>query len=162
MFEQERAGLDVVTDGEQTRRHFVHGFAGSLAGVDSTKLGRRGIRGDRYEADCPTIVAEVRRSEPVHAGDVRFARVATSRQLKITLPGPMTIVDAAFAFARAIREELIELVALDIDVVQLDEPAFNVYFDEDKAPLLTRAGPFGPSPNIRVMRGHFGTRQARC
>jgi 5-methyltetrahydropteroyltriglutamate--homocysteine methyltransferase len=142
LFEQERAGIDTVTDGEQTRRHFVHGFAGSLGGVDPAKVARRGIRGNRYEADCPTIVGEVRRDAPVHADEIRFARAATVRQLKITLPGPMTIVDtlvdafygsrkeAAFAFARAIRAELAELVALGIDVVQLDEPAFNVYFDE--------------------------------
>jgi 5-methyltetrahydropteroyltriglutamate--homocysteine methyltransferase len=142
LFEQERAGIDLVTDGEQSRRHFVHGFAGALDGVDATALTRRGIRGDRYEADCPTIVGEVRWTAPVHADEMRFARDATKRRLKITIPGPMTIVDtlndehyrdrrkAAFAFARAIRQEIEELTALGVDAVQLDEPAFNVYFDE--------------------------------
>ena len=145
LFEQEHAGIDLVTDGEQSRRHFVHGFAGALAGVDSSKLARRGIRGDRYGADCPTIVGEVRRNAPVHADEMRFAREATKQRLKITIPGPMTIVDtlndehyrdrkkAAFAFARAIREEVEELVALGVDAVQIDEPAFNVYFDEVEA-----------------------------
>jgi len=145
LFEQERSGIDLVTDGEQSRRHFVHGFATALAGVDATKVARRGIRGDRYEADCPTITGEVRRTTAVHAGEMRFAREATKRRLKITIPGPMTIVDtlndahyrdrktAAFAFARAIREELEELVALGVDTIQIDEPAFNVYFDEVEA-----------------------------
>jgi 5-methyltetrahydropteroyltriglutamate--homocysteine methyltransferase len=142
LFEQERAGLDVVTDGEQFRRHFVHGFAGALEGVDPNKLDRRGIRGDRYEADCPTIVGPVRRRRSVHGDEVRFARDATAKRLKVTLPGPMTIVDtlnddhygsrekAAFAFAHALRYEIEDLVALGVDVIQIDEPAFNVYLDE--------------------------------
>jgi 5-methyltetrahydropteroyltriglutamate--homocysteine methyltransferase len=145
LFEQEHAGIDLVTDGEQARQHFVHGFTAKLDGIDATKIARRGIRGDRYEADCPTIVGEIRRTKPVHADEVRFARQATKHRLKITIPGPMTIVDtlcdahygdrkkAAFACARAIREEIEDLVALGVDCVQLDEPAFNVYFDEVEA-----------------------------
>jgi len=145
LFEQQRAGIDVVTDGEQSRRHFVHAFAGALDGIDTAKIARRGIRGDRYEADCPTIVGPVRRLQSVHAGEMRFARDATERRLKVTLPGPMTIVDtlvdahygsrakAAFAFAHALRDEIEELVALGVEVVQIDEPAFNVYFDEVEA-----------------------------
>ena len=145
LFEQLRSGIDVVTDGEQSRRHFVHGFAGALDGVDATKLERRGIRGDRYEADCPTIVGPVRRAAAVHAREVHFARESTTQRLKVTLPGPMTIVDtlvdhhygsrakAAFAFAHALRAEIDELVAIGVDVVQIDEPAFNVYFDEVEA-----------------------------
>jgi len=142
LFEQEHAGIDLVTDGEQARQHFVHGFATKLAGIDASKIARRGIRDDRYEADCPTIVGEIRRTKPVHHDEVRFARAATKRRLKVTIPGPMTIVDtlcdehyrdrkkAALACARAIREEIEDLVALGVDCVQLDEPAFNVYFDE--------------------------------
>jgi 5-methyltetrahydropteroyltriglutamate--homocysteine methyltransferase len=145
LFEQQRAGIDVVTDGEQSRRHFVHGFAASLDGVDAAKLGRRGIRGDRYEADCPTIVGPVRHPHTVHASEVAFARAATAHRLKVTLPGPMTIVDtlvdefygsrekAAFAFAGALRAEIQALVALGVDEVQIDEPAFNVYFAEVEA-----------------------------
>ena len=145
LFEQQRSGIDIVTDGEQSRRHFVHGFAGALDGVDATKLERRGIRGDRYEADCPTIVGPVRRATAVHADEMRFARAATTQRLKVTLPGPMTIVDtlvdhhygsrakAGFAFAHALRAEIEELVAIGVDVVQIDEPAFNVYFDEVEA-----------------------------
>jgi 5-methyltetrahydropteroyltriglutamate--homocysteine methyltransferase len=140
--EQQRARIDVVTDGEQARRHFVLGFAESLGGVDARKRQRRTIRGDRYEAVCPTVTGEVRRVGPIHVDDVRFARSLTDGTLKITLPGPMTLVDTVvdetygeraqlgFAFARALAEEIADLVAAGVDVVQLDEPAFNVYFDE--------------------------------
>ena len=140
--EQLRAGIDTVTDGEQSRRHFVHGFAERLAGIDPNNRQQRGIRDDRYEAICPTVVGEVRRTHPIHVEEMRFARTLTDGPLKITIPGPMTLVDTvvdqaygrrdelAFAFARAIREEIAELIAVGVDVVQLDEPAFNVYFDE--------------------------------
>jgi 5-methyltetrahydropteroyltriglutamate--homocysteine methyltransferase len=142
ILEQTRAGIDTVTDGEQSRRHFVHGFAERLAGVDPAKRQKRGIRDDRYEAVCPTVTGEVRRTEPIHVDEMRFARTLTDGPLKITIPGPMTLVDTvcdeaygsraelAFAFARAIREEIADLAAAGVDVVQLDEPAFNVYFDE--------------------------------
>jgi 5-methyltetrahydropteroyltriglutamate--homocysteine methyltransferase len=140
--EQLRAGIDTVTDGEQARKHFVHGFAERLSGVDASKRQKRGIRDDRYEAVCPTVTGLVRRSEPIHVEEMRFARTLTDGPLKITIPGPMTLVDTvcdeaygnraelAFAFARAIREEVADLVDVGVDVVQLDEPAFNVYFDE--------------------------------
>jgi 5-methyltetrahydropteroyltriglutamate--homocysteine methyltransferase len=140
--EQVRAGIDTVTDGEQARKHFVHGFAERLAGVDATKRQNRGIRADRYEAICPTVTGEIRRAEPIHIDEMAFARSLTDGPLKITIPGPMTLVDTvvdeaygsrrelAFAFARAIRDEIVDLVDVGVDVVQLDEPAFNVYFDE--------------------------------
>lgn len=142
VFEQLRAGIETITDGEQSRKHFVHGFAERLHGVDASKRSQRGIRGDRYEAMCPTVTGEVRRGSPVHVEEMRFARTLTDGQLKITIPGPMTLVDTvvdeaygkredlALAFARAIRDEIGDLVAVGVDVVQLDEPAFNVYFDE--------------------------------
>jgi 5-methyltetrahydropteroyltriglutamate--homocysteine methyltransferase len=142
VLEQLRAGIDTITDGEQSRKHFVHGFAERLEGVDGTKRQSRGIRDDRYDAVCPTVTGEVRRTQPVHLDEVRFTRTLTGGPLKITIPGPMTLVDTvvdeaygkredlAFAFARAIRDEIADLVAAGVDVVQLDEPAFNVYFDE--------------------------------
>ncbi len=141
-FEQEHAGIDVVTDGEQSRAHFVHGFVAGLEGVDFEKKVRRGIRADRYEADCPSVVAPIRRTKSVHAHEMRFARSETDRTLKITIPGPMTIVDTlydghygsrrdlAFALADIIHDEILDLCAAGVDVVQLDEPAFNVFFDE--------------------------------
>src|SRR5579883_2261141 len=142
IFEQEHAGIDVITDGEQSRQHFVHGFLSGIDGVDFSKMTRRGIRADRYEADCPTLVAAPQRRAAVHVDEVRFARAHTTRELKITIPGPMTIVDtlvdahyrdrkaAAFAFSRVIREEAEELIEAGVDAIQLDEPAFNVYFEE--------------------------------
>jgi 5-methyltetrahydropteroyltriglutamate--homocysteine methyltransferase len=142
VFEQVRAGIDTVTDGEQARKHFVHGFSEKLDGVDAAKRQNRGIRDDRYDAVCPTVTGEVRRARPVFGDEARYARSLTRGKLKITIPGPMTLVDTvvdeaygkrselAFAFARAIRDEIADLVLAGVDVVQLDEPAFNVYFDE--------------------------------
>ena len=143
--EQEQAGIDIVTDGEQSRQHFVHGFLRHLDGIDFDKRVTIGIRADRYQAEVPTVVGPIRRRGPVHAEDVRWARAHTRRRLKFTLPGPMTIVDTiadehyrdrrvlALAFARVINEEARELAALGLDVVQLDEPAFNVYLDDVEA-----------------------------
>jgi 5-methyltetrahydropteroyltriglutamate--homocysteine methyltransferase len=142
--EQEAAGIDIVTDGEQSRQHFVHGFLAHLEGIDFGRRVTIGIRADRYRAEVPTVVSAIRRPRPVHAADARFARAHTSRRLKFTLPGPMTIVDTladahygdrarlAFDFARVLNEEARELARLGVDVVQLDEPAFNVYMDDVK------------------------------
>jgi 5-methyltetrahydropteroyltriglutamate--homocysteine methyltransferase len=139
---QEAAGIDIVTDGEQPRQHFVHGFLEALEGIDFTRRVTIGIRADRYKAEVPTVVGPIRRTRAVHAADVRFARAHTDRRLKFTLPGPMTIVDTladefyrdrprlAFEFARVLNEEARELAALGVDVVQFDEPAFNVYLDQ--------------------------------
>src|ERR1700741_3218798 len=91
--EQEAAGIDVVTDGEQSRQHFVHGFLESLEGVDFGRRVTIGIRADRSQAEVPTVVGPIRRTRAVHAGEVRFARAHTRRRLKFTLPGPMTLVD---------------------------------------------------------------------
>jgi 5-methyltetrahydropteroyltriglutamate--homocysteine methyltransferase len=139
---QEAAGIEIVTDGEQTRQHFVHGFLESLEGIDFTRRVTIGIRADRYKAEVPTVVGPIRRTRAVHAADVRFARAHTGRRLKFTLPGPMTIVDTladefyrdrtrlALEFARVLNEEARELAALGVDVVQFDEPAFNVYLED--------------------------------
>lgn len=140
--EQAAAGIDVVTDGEQSRQHFVHGFVERLDGIDFARRVTIGIRADRYKAEVPPVVGPIARRAPVHVDDVRWARAHTDRRLKFTVPGPMTIVDTladehyhdrtrlAFAFARAINEEARELVAAGLDVLQLDEPAFNVYMDD--------------------------------
>ena len=139
---QEAAGIDIVSEGEQSRMHFVHGFLQGVEGVDFARMKRIGIRADRYEADCPTVTGAVRRPRPVHSDEVRFARAHTTRKLKFTLPGPMTMVDTladehyrsreklAFALAEALNAEALELAALGADVIQFDEPAFNVYMDE--------------------------------
>ena len=139
---QEGAGIDIVTDGEMTRQHFVHGFLEKLAGIDFHKRQTIGIRADRYKAVCPTVTAPIRRTQPVHGAELRFARANTRSTLKFTLPGPMTIVDTladehyrdrgkmAMAFAEALNAEALDLEAGGVDVIQFDEPAFNVYADE--------------------------------
>jgi 5-methyltetrahydropteroyltriglutamate--homocysteine methyltransferase len=139
---QEDAGIDIVTDGEQSRQHFVHGFLEQIEGIDFARRVPMGIRNNRYEALVPTVTAPLRRRRAVHACEALVARTHTRRRLKFTLPGPMTIVDTiadqhygdriamAMAFAELLNEEARELAALGVDVVQFDEPAFNVYLDE--------------------------------
>ncbi len=143
--EQEAAGIDVVTDGEQSRQHFVHGFLEHVGGIDFSRRVTIGIRANRYTAEVPRVVGPIRRVRPIHSEEVRFARAHTQKSLKFTIPGPMTIVDTiadehygnrrrlAMEFARLINEEARELAALGVDVIQLDEPAFNVYLEDVKA-----------------------------
>ncbi|HEX3938684.1 MAG TPA: methionine synthase [Xanthobacteraceae bacterium] len=138
---QEDAGIDIVGDGEQSRQHFVHGFLEAVDGIDFNRRVEMGIRNDRYKAMCPTVVGPLRLRERVHAHEARLARAHTARKLKLTLPGPMTIVDTiadthygdrvkmAFAFAALLNEEARGLAADGVDVIQFDEPAFNVYMD---------------------------------
>jgi 5-methyltetrahydropteroyltriglutamate--homocysteine methyltransferase len=138
---QEKAGIEIVTDGEQTRRHFVNGYMEKLEGIDFKNLKTVHIR-NRYDADVPRVVGAVSRPKPVHSDDVRFLRSFTNKAIKFTLPGPMTMVDTlydeyyksreklAMAFAEILNQEARELAALGVDVIQFDEPAFNVYFDE--------------------------------
>jgi 5-methyltetrahydropteroyltriglutamate--homocysteine methyltransferase len=140
--DQEAAGIDVVTDGEQSRQHFVHGFLERLDGIDFARRVTIGIRADRYKAEVPTVTGPLVRRAPVHLDEVRWARAHTRQRLKFTIPGPMTIVDTladqhyrdrrrlALEFARVINEEARDLVAAGLDVLQLDEPAFNVYMDD--------------------------------
>jgi 5-methyltetrahydropteroyltriglutamate--homocysteine methyltransferase len=142
--EQEDAGIDIVSDGEQFRIHFVHGFLEHIDGIDWNKKTRMGIRDNRYDADVPTVTGPIIRSRPIHVDDVRYARAHTERKLKFTLPGPMTICDTiadghygrradmAMAFARVLNEEARELDALGVDVIQFDEPAFNVFMNDVK------------------------------
>src|SRR5579862_2446256 len=91
--EQEDAGIDVVTDGEQSRQHFVHGFLEQIDGIDFNRRVTMGIRNNRYQALVPTVTGRLRRRRPVHATEATIARRHTKRRLKFTLPGPMTIVD---------------------------------------------------------------------
>ena len=138
---QEKAGIDIVTDGEQTRRHFVNGYMERLEGIDFANLKTVRIR-NRYDANVPRVVGPVTRPKPVHGDDVKFLRAATAKAIKFTLPGPMTMVDTlydehyksreklAMAFAGILNQEARELAALGVDLIQFDEPAFNVYFEE--------------------------------
>ena len=140
--EQEDAGIDIVTDGEQARQHFVHGFLERIEGIDFTHKVEMGIRNDRYKAMVPVVTGPLRLTGRVHEMEARHARAHTRKKLKFTLPGPMTIVDTisdthygdkvalAMAFARLLNQEARALQADGVDTVQFDEPAFNVYMDD--------------------------------
>ena len=139
---QEDAGLTVIGDGEMSRQHFVHGFLERVEGIDFEHKVEMGIRNDRYKAMVPQVVAPLSLKGRVHATEARFLRAHTTRQVKFTLPGPMTICDTvadrfygdrvkmAFAFAELLNQEALALEADGVDVIQFDEPAFNVYMDE--------------------------------
>ena len=136
---QEDAGLDIVGDGEQSRQHFVHGFLEQVEGIDFEHKVTMGIRNNRYDAQVPQVVSALRLKGRVHAMEAQFARAHTKKKLKFTLPGPMTIVDTvadrfygdkiamAMAFAELLNQEALALQADGVDVIQFDEPAFNVY-----------------------------------
>ena len=139
---QEDCGIDIVTDGEQSRQHFVHGFLEFVDGIDFARKVEIGIRADRYKAMVPTVTGALRLRGRVHAAEARFARAHTKCKLKFTLPGPMTIVDTiadehygdrvkmAMAFADLLNAEAKALAADGVEVIQFDEPAFNVYMRE--------------------------------
>jgi len=141
LFDQEHAGIDIVSDGEQTRRHFVTTLIENLEGVDFQHKKTVRIR-NRYDADVPVVVGPVARTHPVYVDDAGFLRSQTKRKAKFTLPGPMTMVDTlydahyrsreklAWAFAEILNEEARAIEAAGVEVIQFDEPAFNVYFDE--------------------------------
>ncbi len=141
---QEDAGIRIVTNGEQFRIHFVHGFLEHINGIDWDKKTAMGIRDNRYTVQVPTVTGPVSRPKSVHLDEVRFSRARTDRPLKFTLPGPMTICDTiaddhygrradmAMAFAEILNDEARELEAAGVDVIQFDEPAFNVFMEDVK------------------------------
>ena len=140
--EQEDAGIDIVSDGEMSRQHFVHGFLEAVEGLDFEHKVKMGIRDNRYEAMVPVVTGPVRLKGRVHQIEARIARAHTGRKLKITMPGPMTIVDTiadryygdkvklAMAFAELLNQEARALEKDGVDTIQFDEPAFNVYMDD--------------------------------
>jgi 5-methyltetrahydropteroyltriglutamate--homocysteine methyltransferase len=139
---QEDAGLSTIGDGEQARQHFVHGFVERVQGIDFAHKVEMGIRNDRYKAMVPQVMGPLRLEGRVHAMEAQLLRAHTQRSTKFTLPGPMTIVDTvadrhygdrtklAFAFAELLNQEARALEADGIDIVQFDEPAFNVFMAE--------------------------------
>ncbi len=141
---QEDAGIDTVGDGEQARQHFVHGFLEAVEGIDFEHKVKMGIRDNRYDAMVPKVIAPLRLRGRVHQLEATVARTHTKHELKFTLPGPMTIVDTiadehygdkvklAMAFAELLNREARALEAQGVDVIQFDEPAFNVYMDDVK------------------------------
>lgn len=144
--DQEEAGLDIVTDGEQRRRHYIWGFVESLTGIDAQRLGKRRTRGARYTSELTSvarIVGDVRRPQPILVDGLRFVKAQTTNPVKVTLPGPMTIVDSlldehygedeptlAKRFAEVLNAEARELQAAGADVIQFDEPCFNIYLEK--------------------------------
>jgi 5-methyltetrahydropteroyltriglutamate--homocysteine methyltransferase len=151
---QEDAGIDIVSDGEQARQHFVHGFLERIEGIDFANRVEMGIRNDRYKAMVPVVTGPLRLSGRVHEAEARHARAHTTRKLKFTLPGPMTIVDTiadrhygdrvalAYAVADLLNQEARALERDGVDVIQFDEPAFNVFMTEVREwgiPALHRA-----------------------
>ncbi|WP_397471963.1 methionine synthase [Rheinheimera sp.] len=141
LHEQQLAGVDIVSDGEQTRQHFVTTFIEHLSGVDFTKRETVRIR-NRYDASVPTVVGPVSRPKPVFVNDAKFLRQQTKQPIKWALPGPMTMIDTlydahyksrkdlAWEFAKILNQEARELEAAGVDIIQFDEPAFNVFFDD--------------------------------
>ena len=141
--EQGDRGIDIISDGEQTRQHFVTTFIEHLDGVDFERRETVRIR-DRYDASVPTVVGPVRREKPVFVDDAAFLRAQTDQPIKWALPGPMTMIDTlydshygsreklAWEFATILNQEARDLEAAGVDIIQFDEPAFNVYFDEVK------------------------------
>jgi len=139
--DQQQAGITIVSDGEQTRQHFVTTFIENLNGVDFEKRKTVKIR-DRYDASVPTVVGPVSRQKPVFVEDAKFLRKQTKQPIKWALPGPMTMIDTlyddhyksreklAWEFAKILNQEAKELEAAGVDIIQFDEPAFNVFFDE--------------------------------
>ncbi|OWK72353.1 methionine synthase [Pedobacter sp. AJM] len=139
--EQHLAGVDIISDGEQTRQHFVTTFIEHLSGVDFENRKVVKIR-DRYDASVPVVVGEVARQKAVFVKDAKFLRTLTDKPIKWALPGPMTMVDTlydahyksreklAWEFAKLLNEEARELQDAGVDIIQFDEPAFNVFFDE--------------------------------
>ena len=139
--EQRRRGIDIISDGEQTRQHFVTTFIEHLSGVDFEQRETVRIR-DRYDASVPTVVGAVSREKPVFVDDAKFLRQQTDQPIKWALPGPMTMIDTlydrhyqsreklAWEFATILNQEAKELEAVGIDIIQFDEPAFNVFHDE--------------------------------
>ncbi|EOB2572831.1 methionine synthase [Vibrio fluvialis] len=139
--EQQQAEIDIVSDGEQTRQHFVTTFIEHLSGVDFENRKTVTIR-NRYEASVPTVVGPVSRQKSVFVEDAKFLRQQTDKPIKWALPGPMTMIDTlyddhyksreklAWEFAKILNEEAKELEAAGVDIIQFDEPAFNVFFDD--------------------------------
>ena len=142
---QEDAGVDVLTDGEQSRQHFVHGFLEHIEGIDFDHKIKMGIRNNRYDAMVPVVTGPLKLKGRVHQREAQIMRAHTTRKIKITMPGPMTIIDTlsdnfygdkvklAMAFADLLNQEARALQADGVDVIQFDEPAFNVYMDDVKA-----------------------------
>jgi 5-methyltetrahydropteroyltriglutamate--homocysteine methyltransferase len=158
--DQERAGLDIVTDGEMRRESYSNYFVMGLEGVDVDQPGSVPDRNGN-PMPVPRVTGPIRRRAPVLLRDVEFLRAHTDRRVKVTVPGPFTMAqqavnehyareaEVAFAFADAVREEVAELFAAGADVVQLDEPWMEARSEQARA--------FGIETLQRALDGIQGT-----
>ena len=159
--DQERAGIDIVTDGEMRRESYSNRFATALEGVDIDNPGQAPTRTPGRTQPVPRIVGPVRRRQAIEARDARFLRANTSQAIKITLPGPFTMsmqtqddyykdeVALAMDYAAAVNEEIKDLFAAGADVVQIDEPYMQARPD--------KAAAFGVKALNRALEGVKGT-----
>src|ERR1041384_712065 len=158
--DMERAGLDVITDGEMRRESYSNRFATALQGVDIVSPGTT-INRSGGQSVVPRIAGPVKRTRPVEIRDVEFLRRNTTKRIKITLPGPFTMTQQAqddyyrdeealaMAFAAAVNEEMRDLKAAGADVIQLDEPWLQARAD--------RAARYGVKAINRALQGIAGT-----
>ena len=158
--DMERAGIDIVTDGEMRRESYSNRFATALEGVDIANPGTTVNRSGRQSV-VPRIVGPIKRTRPIEIRDVQFLRRNTTKKIKITLPGPFTMTQQAqddyyrdeealaMAYAAAVNEEVRELKAAGADVVQLDEPWLQARAD--------RAARYGVKAINRALQGIEGT-----
>jgi 5-methyltetrahydropteroyltriglutamate--homocysteine methyltransferase len=179
MAAQEQARLDVVTDGEQRRRHYIWGFFEGLDGIDTVNLAMRAQRGQRYhkEIAAARLIGEPTRRGAIFVDALRATRAMTSRPIKVTLPGPMTIVDSivdtvggrseaalAMRFAELLNLEARSLAEAGAAVIQFDEPCFNVYVDKVKdwglAALERAAAGVAATKAVHICYG-YGTEDVR-
>jgi 5-methyltetrahydropteroyltriglutamate--homocysteine methyltransferase len=158
--DQERAGLDIITDGEMRRESYSNRFATALEGVDidnpGTALDRSG-----HPNPVPRVVGRIRRKHPVQVGDLEFLRAHTDRTIKITVPGPFTMSqqaqndyydsenDLAVDYATAVNDEIVDLFAAGADIVQIDEPYMQARPD--------KAREYGLKALARALDGVTGT-----
>jgi 5-methyltetrahydropteroyltriglutamate--homocysteine methyltransferase len=158
--DQERAGLDIITDGEARRESYSNRFATALAGVDvdnpGTALDRSG-----HPIPVPRVVGPVERMYPVQVRDVQFLRSNTSHPIKVTVPGPFTMsqqaqndaydseAELALAYAGAVHDEIVDLFAAGADIVQIDEPYMQARPE--------KAREFGVAALNRALDGVVGT-----
>jgi 5-methyltetrahydropteroyltriglutamate--homocysteine methyltransferase len=176
---QVAAGLDVVTDGEQGRRHYVWGFLDGIAAVDTTTLVMKPTRGQRFRQESPVarLVGEPEWPGPMQVDALRAVQALTGRPVKVTLPGPMTLVDSlqdevgrhttadlAMLFADLLNREARALAAAGAAVVQFDEPCFNIYVDEARdwgvAALERASADVGTTTGVHICYGYGGSEVA--
>jgi 5-methyltetrahydropteroyltriglutamate--homocysteine methyltransferase len=172
---QVAAGLDVVTDGEQRRRHYIWGFLDGIAAVDTANLAMKPTRGQRFRSESPVarLIGEPEWPGPMQLESLRAVQALTDRPIKVTLPGPMTIVDSlvdeagrhptadlAMIFADLLNREAKALAQAGAAVVQFDEPCFNIFLDQARdwgiVALERATAGIGTTTGVHICYGYGG------